>query len=213
MVGPEQKRYAVHETRLRESSAFFTKKLDGLKIKKEWPPHEIYLPDENKDVVYLYLLWLYCQRVCIFTENDLGFEEELIKLFLFGEKLADGDLKDAVIDALIVWLRDPLEYGSFSLDRVTNEAYQGTPADLPLRRLLVDVLVHRGDEDWMYLVENNDFLKDVAVGLMIRKQHPDVPDPTSVSADSCFYHHHGPDKVCYVKKYELTKMEFRDRRR
>lgn len=91
---------------------------------KEGRKHRIPLPDDRASVVDLYVQWLYTRRIVIPKRSveevkedeeakEEGKEEDqeecknghefdvLTGAFVFGEKVQDGDFKDAVVDALI----------------------------------------------------------------------------------------------------------------
>jgi hypothetical protein len=75
----------------------------------------------------------------------------LIGAFVFGEKVQDGDFKDAVIDALIHTIATPDEEGTFwyPTKQLVDRAYTGTPEGSPIRRLLVDMHAFHGKRCWL----------------------------------------------------------------
>lgn len=158
----------MHKTLLREASGFFASavKEEWSKGRKQRIP----LPDDNALVVDLYLQWLYTRRI-ITRERLVGEDKEakeekqceeekedgvekkeeegmnghefevLPGAFVFGEKVQDGDFKDAVVDALIHTVAAPDEKGVrwYPIAQSVDRAYTGTPAGSPIRRLLVDM--------------------------------------------------------------------------
>jgi hypothetical protein len=155
----------------------------------------------------LYVQWLYSSR--IFSQQPLeklerGYDELqlLIDGFIFGEKVQDGDFKDAVIDALfasVSTLGKDDKYW-YPANKKADLVYKGTPPESPLRRLLVDMHVHHSRHDWYDETENVDFLADLVRGLLNVRDLSHASDPTRQNISSCIYHHHGDDVQCYSEK-------------
>lgn len=92
----------------------------------------------------------------------------MIDGFIFGEKIQDGDFKDAIIDALISFVstigkEDEYWYPS---GEKADRVYRGTSAGSPLRRLLVDMHVHHGRRDWVEDGAKPEFLVDLVRDLL-----------------------------------------------
>ena len=124
--------------------------------------------------------------------------------FVFGEKVQDGDFKDAVVDALIHTVAAPDEKGVryYPTAQSVNRAYIGTPEGSPIRRLLVDMYTFHGRKDWLEGQRNVDFLADLAGCLLRdRSEHSQALDSTTPEVSGCQYHHHdGEESVCYSAK-------------
>ena len=125
----------------------------------------------------------------------------LIGAFVFGEKVQDGDFKDAVIDALIHTVATPDEEGAFwyPTEQLVDRAYTGTPEGSPIRRLLVDMHAFHGKRCWLDGQRNVDFLADLAGYLLRdRSEHSQALDSTTPETSGCQYHQHrGEESVCY----------------
>lgn len=222
----------MHETLLREASEFFASAVK--EEWKEGQKQRIPLPDDSASVVDLYLQWLYTRRIIIreglVEEQKVAKEEKedeeeggekkeeegeeegkdghefdvLTGAFVFGEKVQDGDFKDAVVDALIHTVAAPDEKGVrwYPTAQSVDRAYTGTPEGSPIRRLLVDMYTFHGRKDWLDGQKNVDFLADLA-GCLLRdkSEHSQVLDSTTPEASGCQYHHHDGEKgVCYSAK-------------
>jgi hypothetical protein len=89
----------------------------------------------------------------------------LIGAFVFGEKVQDGDFKDAVVDALIYTVAAPDEKGVrwYPTAQSVDRAYTGTPEGSPIRRLLVDMYTFHGRKVWLDGQKNVDFLAGSAM--------------------------------------------------
>lgn len=128
----------------------------------------------------------------------------LIGAFVFGEKVQDGDFKDAVIDALIHTAATPDEKGAcwYPTGQLVNRAYTGTPEGSPIRKLLVDMYVFHGRRRWLDGQKNVDFPGDLARYLLRdRSEHTQALDSTTPDASGCQYHHHrGGQSACYSAK-------------
>jgi hypothetical protein len=78
----------------------------------------VLLPDDTPPIVDLYVQWIYTggivspdkpiedDRDCEESKNRRHFDL-LIGGFVFGEKVQDGEFKDAVLDALIHTVKTP----------------------------------------------------------------------------------------------------------
>jgi hypothetical protein len=128
----------------------------------------------------------------------------LIRAFVFGEKVQDGDFKDAVIDALIHTVAALDKKGTrwYPMGRLVDRAYTSTPKGSPIRRLLVDMYAFHSRRDWLDSQRNVDFLADLAGYLLRdRSEHSQTLDSTTPDASSCQYHHHRGEKSgCYGAK-------------
>lgn len=134
------------------------------------------------------------------SQEELGV---LIDGFIFGEKIQDGDFKDAIIDALIssvstIGKEDKCWYPA---GEKVDRAYKGTPPGSPLRRLLVDMHVYHGHRDWVKDDASSDFLVDLVRDLLDVCDVSLRSDPTSQHVSSCPYHCHGDDLQCYNEKF------------
>jgi hypothetical protein len=143
-VGPLEVKFVVHEDVLSKGSPFFASA-----CKKEWEgrrEHCIPLPDDDISTVDLYIQWIYTGR--IFSrpsdEGGSGGEEELGLLvggFVFGEKVQNGDFKDAVVDAIVKSFPVPSKKNKLRCPPVlcVDKAYNGTLEGSQLRKLLAGV--------------------------------------------------------------------------
>jgi hypothetical protein len=206
--------YQVHETLLSERSRFFASA-----SKAEWKEgqdHRVPLPDDTPSVVDLYVQWIYSGRILSRKspveeeadeqecKNESAFDL-LIGGFVFGEKVQDGDFKDAVLDALVHTVTTPNEKGVcwYPTGNWVHQAYVGTPEGSPIRRLLVDMYTYQGKDDWLYGQKNVDFLADLAGNLLVERrkiQSQQHKGPTSPNANGCKYHHHGKEDQCYSER-------------
>ncbi|KAM0721339.1 hypothetical protein Q7P37_003043 [Cladosporium fusiforme] len=135
-VGEEGEEYKVHEALLSERSQFFASA-----TKEDWEEgreHRVPLPDDTPDPAE--------EREEDKRSKNAHEFDLLISSFVFGEKVQDGDFKDAIIDALIhaVAMQDEAGKRWYPTGKWTTQAYSGTPEGSPIRRLLVDMYVFHG---------------------------------------------------------------------
>ncbi|KAF2158361.1 hypothetical protein M409DRAFT_31115 [Zasmidium cellare ATCC 36951] len=155
-------------------------------LKKEWQEgqkRQVPLPADRPKVVDLYVHWLYTGKIFVrplLEETGENNTESaiIVELFLFGEKVQDGNLKDAAIDALIMATNtqdkdQKLWYPTNTIE----DAYNGTPASSPLRRLLVDMYISHGHGPWIKGTEPIEFLVDLSRALIDSRR--DKPNPRS----------------------------------
>lgn len=156
----------------------------------------------------MYVQWIYGGG--IFTRPGRGGVEDkdkatysetslLVEGLIFGEKIQDGDFKDAILDAIIVSINDPGEDDLFWYpSRTTVErAYEGTPEGLPLRKLMIDIHAHHGSRQWLDGLNYIEFVKDLVGELFVGRQHLLLHNPSLMHSDGCQYHHHGEYRSCY----------------
>jgi hypothetical protein len=214
-VGEEGVEYKVHETLLSERSEFFASA-----SKAEWKEgqeHRVPLPDDTPSIVDLYVQWTYSGKILSRktpVEEEGADEQErknesafdlLIGGFVFGEKIQDGNFKDAVLDALVHTVTTPNEKGVcwYPTKSWVDQAYVGTPEGSPIRRLLVDMYTYHGKADWLDGQKNVDFLADLAGCLLTKRrnnQQQQQQEPSGPEVNGCKYHHHGEEGGCYSDK-------------
>lgn len=205
-MGDAEEEYAVHEELLCKRSVFFASA-----VKKEWTEGQrrhVPLPDDLPSVVDLYLQWVYGGRIFSRQAADEGVGDGkefglLIEGFIFGEKVQDGDFKDAVVDALINSFAVPEKKKGLRWCPIApwvDRAYQGTPEASPLRKLLVTMYAVHGNRTWLPGTTSIDFLADLAGQLLEDRKAPYGPNTIKLHLSGCSYHHHGDGESCYRVK-------------
>ena len=199
--------FIVHEHLLRSHSDFFDKALN-----KQWEEGQarvIRMPDDNGDVVYRYIQWLYTKTIACKCGNRPQWRL-LADLYVLGEKILDVKFQDCVIDCFLVSSRDSnaREIGYFPKTPATNLVYQGTPEGSPARRLMVDLFINYGNGKWITPEDgnrsrnNHEFVMDLATALLDKRQLPAASREDSGGIDigrPC--HKHKPDEACGSQVY------------
>ena len=127
---------------------------------KESREKRIRLPTDNADAVHTYLSCLYDKAHFKFTVRTLDRHYEgnkpvrswagdevmrLLHLYVLADKLQDVDFADSMLDALIMFCDKvgmwPVEEALFGYEHTTEES--------PLRKLLCDIIVCEGDDNWI----------------------------------------------------------------
>ncbi|KAK3314901.1 hypothetical protein B0H66DRAFT_627692 [Apodospora peruviana] len=153
VVGPQMKRWAVHEKLLCSKSKYFDDIFNG--TDDEEPMDEVDMPHEDPKLFALLVRWLYGTafanvggtRIFRFSPPD-GKEitvRDYIGLYVLGDKIGITGVKNAAIDALYAYFKfddakekadDPNEVRCPDLEDVLY-AFENTPADSHMRRLLI----------------------------------------------------------------------------
>jgi hypothetical protein len=225
VVGNEGVEYKVHKTLLSKHPEYFApatqEECEG------GQDHTVVLLNDTPPIVELYLHWLYTGRIFSlgktvkqdgdgrhdeFNKNAHMFDL-LVDGFIFGEKVQDGNFKDAVIDTLIHTVTTPDVAGVcwYPTRRLMTRAYAETHEGSPIRRLLVDMYMFHGRDEWVDGQHYVDLLADFA-GYLSVESGADEKDQRYVESirlrvNTCQYHHHSKEDQCYLKKGASNVME------
>jgi hypothetical protein len=153
-IGSDKEKLHAHGHRLARTSQFFTTELK--KERPEGQAHIVSLPEEDVNTVTRYLDFVYGEGLptvhTIIYEDLDAYDDaylQLFELYTFAERVLDTEVQHAIIKETLRltvlqssdgqnWLPD---------DRSISLVYQGTPANSPARRLLVDLHVSSGVTD------------------------------------------------------------------
>jgi hypothetical protein len=151
IVGPEQQKLVAHGHRLTRTSQFFTTELQ--KELLEGQARTIHFAEEQVDTVTRYLDFVYGEGLPTehtITYDDLEAYEDayfhLFELYTFAKRVLDAEIQRAVVTETLRLCSLEGSEGERWLpeDRDISIIYQGTPADSPARRMLVDLQVSHG---------------------------------------------------------------------
>ncbi|KAM3421531.1 hypothetical protein BST61_g1920 [Cercospora zeina] len=166
--------FHVHEDLLREHSGFFEAALNGQW--KEAQERKIKLPEDNPDVVDVYVQWLYGGKIEAAVPEAArhsGWMRSVFwaYLYVFSDKIQDLSFANAVMEAWTMYIDEP-RAGSkriySSLDCV-EVIYEHTASGSPARQFLVHVWTTCGRSGWFDvdgceagLLQYPEFLLDLA---------------------------------------------------
>lgn len=174
VVGQEGKttELVAHEIQLCNSRFFETA------LKKEWlegQTRKIHLPDDDPETINRYLNFLYTGKIAGASGLDA-----LARLYVYGQKVLDLCLKNAVLKYILEELYDIFERDLFMEGACI--VYEGTPSSSLGRKLLVDIFLAVGESDWLKgegVPEG--FGQDALLRFMDFKKRPDIDDDLSIS--------------------------------
>jgi hypothetical protein len=182
--------FTVPECLLTETSEFFRAACrDGAWI--ESTSRTIKLPEVEADVFNAYLLWVHRKELPTALSDD-AFElvEDLVRLWLLADRLADFRLRNAVIDAIIVELYNFTTSLNVFPPELATQVWSATTPGRSIRRLIIDYYAkHVGATVLKGEVAeyHPDFTKDLLVkAIEIVKNDEENICPSK--RDSCFYH-------------------------
>ena len=105
------------------------------------------LPDQEADVFQFFQLWLYSSELKVVADDKALVKTILLKLWVLGDTLDIPCLQNEAMDEFIKLFESDI----FPISKI-SWVYQNTIESSLLRKLCVDVLVHRGhasdDNDW-----------------------------------------------------------------
>jgi hypothetical protein len=194
----------VHQSLLCERSPYF-----AAATKEHWKEgqeHRIPLPDDSSLAVGLYVQWIYAGKIFSRPSKEEADDKSscdeqtlLVEAFIFGEKVQDGQFKDAIVDSILTAINDPGKDGKlwYPGGQIVDRAYEGTPEGSPLRMLMVDIYVKHGSRGLLHKISNIDFVKDLAGDLYIDRKFSPRLDTIGPKRKNCQYHHHGKERPCY----------------
>lgn len=153
VVGADKRKMITHAHSITHDSPFFKNAL-----KKAWEDNQtrdVKLPDEQPELVARYLDFTYGRGLAsskIVSITSAGWEADpypaLINLYLFGERAANNNLRNAIISDIsrLGSLLDEKGYSWIPDTKDITTIFNGTPATSPLGRLVVDMQVSWGGE-------------------------------------------------------------------
>lgn len=123
-------------------------------------------------------------------------ERDLIKAFILGDQLSSEMFRNHIIDCLATKLS---QISYLPTHDTIRRTYDQTPANSPLKRLLVDVMIHEGADDYLKDISTlpTDFVTQVtqkllaARGTVIRGK--DGPYYNNLCTN---YHEHADGTTC-----------------
>ena len=193
------------------SSSFFK-----AAIKQEWANDEktITYPVEDSHAVEIYVQWLYTGLLYVRngqkTEKDNGETGLLIDGYIYGERINDRQFQNALIDGLFALMnpfpKNQFWEGRLSSDNV-NRAYDELPAGSPLLKLIVDIFVMRGSEDWLGEDLDEQFLTELSRALFKHRTRSHT-GPNLGSGQSGPYHHKISSEAEAVVSAQKHPFEF-----
>ncbi|KAJ0414044.1 hypothetical protein BJY00DRAFT_295821 [Aspergillus carlsbadensis] len=154
IAGAERTVYSVHEALVFTSSPFFEKAMAG--EWKESSQRTIQLPDDEPSTVALYVHWLYYRTLPVFCDEPglPGNAEylDLVKAYVFGDKILDTTFQNAIIDAMIEKSGSKARDGAswYPVGEVLEYAYNNIAEPAPILELLVDMYVTTARRSWLY---------------------------------------------------------------
>ncbi|KAK4547289.1 hypothetical protein LTR36_000944 [Oleoguttula mirabilis] len=195
IVGEDKRIFLVHKNLLRNNSAFF-----DAALKEEWKEgqqRKVTLEDEESELFYRYVQWLYTGRISCKTSTVAGCEV-LVKLYVLGEKLLAPTLRDAAINGIVSAART----GKIPVEKNVDYIYQGTLAGSPARQLMFDLHLKLGKPGLISKsVEstNHEFLRDLTTELLrmrMTSEEEKVGLKDLKEGVPCSYHCHDKAKPC-----------------
>lgn len=189
--------FTVPECLLVETSEFFKAACrDGAWL--ESTSRTIKLAEVEPDVFNAYLLWVHRKDLPTAPSDD-AFElvEDLVRLWLLADRLADFRLRNTVIDAIIVELNGFITSLNVFPPELAAQVWSATTPGRSIRRLIVDYYAkHIGAAAVKGEVADYhpDFTRDLLVkAIEVVKNDEENICPSK--RDSCFYHE-------YESRYE-----------
>ncbi|QDS76044.1 hypothetical protein FKW77_005371 [Venturia effusa] len=133
--------FVVHETIIRRHSPYFETALNE-PIFKEAQEHHVPLSYHDPESFRLYLGWIYSHEINISSLDNKDTAEivgsSLIRAYVLGDFLLDGDFKDAIVDAISDIQAKSCGY----LRACLPLAYANTAEKSPIRRIIIDRMAY-----------------------------------------------------------------------
>ena len=157
LVGEDSTPFFIHRDQLCESSSFFRAAFEGAFL--EGSETRMSLPEEEETTFDLFIQWLYRQSYEISSQkhNDKGQRfMEPVKLYVLADKYDVTDLKSHVITKLFALRNEEWVPGLATM----AYAYEHTPQNSRLRKLMADWWACRVELPWFRLEVTQGWLKE-----------------------------------------------------
>ncbi|KAF7195421.1 hypothetical protein HII31_03313 [Pseudocercospora fuligena] len=148
-VGADAESFTIHQADLAEHSPFFKAALDAKW--REGQTREISLPEDEPDVVVIYLDWLSSKDVPLFlSESKTPDYTLLFKVYIFGDKVKDDAFCDRVLSMVCrgLDLKDAKGDVRSPAPSKLKFLYDRTLPSCPLRALIAQAYADRCEETW-----------------------------------------------------------------
>ncbi|PYI25302.1 hypothetical protein BP00DRAFT_452242 [Aspergillus indologenus CBS 114.80] len=193
VVGDEQKVFGVHEGLVRSSSPFFNRALAG--EWKESVQRTVPLPDDEPEIAALYIHWLYTGKLAVSCGEPGRIKHaeylDLVKAYVFGNKILDTRFQNAIIDALVESRSEwQGENSTYPVGEVLEYAYDHLPGTAPILELFVDMYVRDAHSSWLRKWANPDMVPQPFL-LKLASKLLDRCDASWDSLKACNYYSHG----------------------
>ena len=157
LVGENSRPFSVHRDQLCEASSFFKAAFEG--AFREGSEMKMSLPEEEEHTFDLFIQWLYNRSYEISPEKDDDKGQrfmEPVKLYVLADKYDVTILKSHVITKIFELVN---QQSTIDLSMVAY-AYEHTPQDSHLRKLLADWLACKVDLPWFSSKVAQEWLKE-----------------------------------------------------
>lgn len=205
VIGKAKREFWIHPELLSDSSTYFAAMLKGNWV--EAREGKAVLEDVDPDIFDTYQQFLYFRKVesdfaKMASESCNREYNRLIRCYALGDRLGDGNFRDAAVDRIIANSNTAIEgFNSFPFAGLTTIVYQMTPVGSPLRRLVIDQHVHHGLAGWVSEVRtevfDKEFLYDLSIALLEQRAQPAKAKAPDRGATTCSYHGHATSHGCY----------------
>jgi hypothetical protein len=171
-VAPDEHKFAVHGHQLSKNSEFFTSAL-----KNEWVEGQtrtVRLPQEDEEQMTHYLDFIHGHGLSTkhfdtfaALDSSPGADNSyisLFKLYVFGERMLDNNIQQAIIKEVVRLISLKNDEGSSWAPSglAINLVYEGTTSSSPARRLLVDEHINFGQTSDLDKDLPTDYIRDIA---------------------------------------------------
>jgi len=169
LVSKTEQEFTVHKDPICAKSKFFnaacSERWNGLRS-SDGKQRAIRLPETSVRDSQAYVHWIYTSQIEVEGDDADKKHDDHIDMYILGDLLDDYQLRNAALEKLIMNLPFAMYHPGIV---VITHVYECTPVGSPLRKLLVDRKICRGDRDdfaadlHKYPVE---FTQEVALALM-----------------------------------------------
>lgn len=189
LVGSDQIPFNVHKDQLCEASAVF--RAAFISQYKESPEEKTNLPEEDVDMVDLFVQWLYkqdCEIIKLPANHDIDggeFLELPVRSQIFADKYNVPNINRYCLQELLAYARSD-DYNYTPTEKAIEHVYRNTCPGSGVRRLmanfcasLVPALWFEGEMAQYWLREMSEFAVDLIVALANVSSKKNLGDPLS----------------------------------
>lgn len=133
----------------------------------------------------------------VVVEGDSDEYSTLVRAYILGDKLQDGDFKNTIMDAMV----EKRKTGCYPEPPLVRHVYENTPDSSKIQLFLVDIYVIWGTSSWIDKKHNlpEAFIHRILCAFFDMKDRSTYWHTVAKESRECRYHQHGAEGALCCK--------------